>query len=287
MPVPGDLCLLQNLKAYMGGANSTDTSNDGVLASLITAASVFIAAFLDRDLFTLGGQGMSALASVGADAGGAYITLSAALPAVPPIATVMTDFASGVTTTVIAPAGGMLNTSSKLYLASTTSLSAGDPVDFAFQLTYAETYNGSGKAWQWVKQWPIGSLIAVTDLPSGQAYSLAAIVADPELPRLMYKTVLANSSFILILPTGELLGQVFSCGIQNLQVTYTAGYLTPPPDLSQAALEVALLWFKDRDRIAVSGQGMLGTHVNFFNTSDLLPETRIKLNNYRRTLRGY
>jgi len=287
MPVPGDLCLLQNLKAYMGGANPTDTSNDGVLASLITAASVFIATFLDRDLFTLGGQGMSAIASVGSDAGGAFVTLSAALPAVPPIATQMTDFASGATAAVIAPAGAMSNTSGKLYLASTASLSAGDPVDFAFQLTYTETYNGSGKPWQWVKQWPIGSLIAVTDLPSGQAYSLSAIVADPELPRLMFKTVLANSSFILVLPTGELLGQIFSCGIQNLQVTYTAGYLTPPPDLAQAALELALLWFKNRDRIAVSGQGMLGTHVNFFNTSDLLPETRIKLNNYRRTLRGY
>ncbi|MGD0076809.1 MAG: hypothetical protein ABSD31_21140 [Candidatus Binataceae bacterium] len=287
MPTPGDLCLLQNLKAYMGGANPTDTSNDAVLASLITAASSFVAIFLDRDLFTLGGQGMTSIASVGADSGGAFVTLNAPLPAIPPIATQMTDFASGATTSVVAPASGSSNTNGKLYLASTTSLTAGDPVDFAFQLTYTETYNGSGKAWQWVKQWPIGSLIALTDLPSGQPYSLASIVADPELPRLMYKTVLANSSFILVLPTGELLGQIFSCGIQNLQVTYTAGYLTPPPDLAQAALEVALLWFKNRDRIGVSGQGMLGTHVNFFNTSDLLPETRIILNNYRRTLRGY
>jgi hypothetical protein len=287
MPIPGDLCLLQNLKAYMGGANPTDTTNDGVLSGLITAASTFIAAFLDRDLFTLGGQGMSAIASVGADSGGAFVTLSTALPGIPPIVTQVTDFASGVVTNVIAPAAGMSNANSKLYLASTTSLSAGDPVDFAFQLTYTETYNGSGKAWQWLKQWPIGSVNAVTDLPSGQPYSLSAIVPDPELPRLLFKTVLANSSFILVLPTGELLGQIFSCGIQNLKVVYSAGYLIPPPDLSQAALELALLWFKDRDRTAVSAQGMLGTHVNFFNTSDMLPETRLKLNNYRRTLRGY
>jgi len=287
MPIPGDLCLLQDLKAYMGGANPTDTSNDAVLSALITAASGFIAAFLDRDLFTLGGQGMSAIASVGTDAGGAYVALSAPLPGIPPIANQMTDFASGAVATVITPAAGMLNTTSKLYLSSTTSLSAGDPVDFAYQLTYTETYNGSGKPWQWVKQWPISSLVTITDLPSGQAYSLSAIVADPELPRLMFKTVLANSSFILVLPTGELLGQQFGCGIQNLQVVYTAGFLTPPRDLSQAALEVALLWFKDRDRIAIPSQGMLGTHVNFYNTSDLLPETRLKLNNYRRTLRGY
>jgi len=287
MPVPGDLCLLQNLKSYMGGANPTDTTNDGILSGLITASSTFIAAFLDRDLFTLGGQGISAIASVGTDSGGGFVTLTAPLPGIPPIATQVTDFTSGVVTNVIAPAAAMSNTNSKLYLASTTSLSAGDPVDFAFQLTYSETYNGSGKAWQWVKQWPIGSLNAVTDLPSGQPYSLTAIVADPELPRLLFKTVLANSSFILVLPTGELLGQIFSCGIQNLQVVYTAGYLAPPPDLSQAALELAVLWFKDRDRTAVSAQGMLGTHVSFFNTSDMLPETRLKLNNYRRTLRGY
>ncbi|HTY53926.1 MAG TPA: hypothetical protein VMB26_01935 [Candidatus Binataceae bacterium] len=287
MPTPGDLCLLQNLKAYMGGANPTDTTNDGVLASLITAASVFIAGFLDRNLYILGGQGISAIASVGSDAGGAYITLTAALPGIPPIGTQMTDFTSGATTSVIAPASGMLNTTSKLYLASTTSLSVSDTVDFAFQLTFIETYNGSGKPWQWVKQWPIGSLVSITDLPSGQPYSLASIVPDPELPRLMFKTVIANTSFILVLPTGELLGQIFGCGIQNLQVVYNAGYLTTPPDLSQAALEVALLWFKDRDHIDVSGQGMLGTHVNFFNTSDLLPQTVIKLNNYKRTLRGY
>ena len=287
MPVPGDLCLLQDLKLYMGGANPADTSNDNVLASLITATSAFIAAYLDRDLMSLGGQGMSAIASIGTDAGGAFVTLSAALPTIPPLATQMTDLASGATTAVIAPAGSITNSTGKVYLASTTSLSPGDPVAFAFLRTYAETYDGSGKPWQWVKQWPIGSLTSVIDLPSGQAYALTAIAADPELPRLVFKTSLGGSSAALVLLNGAMLGQVFSPGIQNLQITYTAGYLTPSADLAQAARELALLWFKNRDRLGVSGQGMLGTHVSFFNTSDLLPETSLKLNPYRRTMRGF
>jgi len=287
MPVPGDLCLLQDLKLYMGGANPADTGNDNVLASLITAASAFIAAYLDRDLMSLGGQGMSAIASIGTDAGGAFVTLSAALPAIPPPATQMTDLASAATTAVIAPAGAIANSTGKVYLAATTSLSAGDPVSFAFLRPYAETYDGGGKPWQWIKQWPIGSLTSVIDLPSGQAYALSAIAADPELPRLLFKTSLGGSSAALMLPSGAMLGQVFSPGIQNLQITYTAGYLTPPADLAQAARELALLWFKNRDRLGVSGQGMLGTHVSFFNTSDLLPETRLKLNPYRRTMRGF
>ncbi len=109
------------------------------------------------------------------------MVLGATLPALPPIGTQLTDLTSGAVSSVVAPAAGIANTASKLYVAVTTSFGAGDPVSFAFLQTYVETYDGSGKPWQWVRQWPIGSLSSVIDLPSGQPYALTAIAADPEL----------------------------------------------------------------------------------------------------------
>ena len=286
MATPGDLCLLQDLKLYMGGANPVDISNDALLERLISSASAFIARYVDRDLLSLGGQGYSNITSIGSDSGGAFLTLSPLLPSVPAQGVTVMDLTSNAVTNVVSPSGTM-NTTGTLYVASVSSLSAGDPVAISLFTSYSETHDGSGKVSQWLKEWPIRQLISVVDLSSGQPYPLNAIVADAELPRVTFATPLSGAPQLAILPSGFVLGNIFSPGLQNLQVIYAAGYSSPPPDLAQAACELALLWFRNRDRIGVSAEAMLGTHVSFFNTSDLLPQTRIKLDLYKRTIRGY
>jgi hypothetical protein len=287
MPIPGDLCLLQNLKRYMGGASPVDASHDEVLSNLISAVSAAIARYLDRDLMSLGGQGLSSVVSVGSDAGGAYVNLAAPLSAVPPLASSLSDLTSGFSAVTTQPAAGFSSTTDKLYVSATTGVASGDAVACGFLTTYAETHNGSGKPWQWVRQWPIAAIVSAVDLPSNEAYPLGLLQADQELPRVAFKTPGLQTASALLAGNGAMAGGIFNPGIQNLQITYTAGYLTTPPDLSQAACELAFLWFRNRERIGVSAQGMLGTHVSFFNSSDLLPETRLKLNAYRRTIRGF
>lgn len=44
-------------------------------------------------------------------------------------------------------------------------------------------------------------------------------------------------------------GWVFARGIQNVAITYTAGYLTPPAEIAQAATELVALRYKERTRI--------------------------------------
>jgi hypothetical protein len=287
MPLPGDLCILQALKLYMGGASPVDAGNDSLLGSLITAASAFIARYLDRDLLSLGGQGLSAIAAMGSDSGGSFVALAAQLPVVSPAGASVIDLTSGALTTIVTPTNAMTNSLSRLYLSSNVSLAVGDPVSVAFINTYVETYDGSGKRWQWVRQWPISKLIAVTDLTSGFAYPLNMISADAELPRISFVTPAPGSTTQIVFPNGSILGQIFNRGSQNLQVSYSAGYPTAPADLAQAACELALLWFRNRDRIGVSSEAILGSHVNFLSTSDLLPQTKMKLDLYKRTMRGY
>jgi hypothetical protein len=233
---------------------------------------------------SLGGQGLASVSAVGSDAGGQFIELMLPLPTVPAVGAAVTDFTSGATTSIADPAAGASNSAVKLYLSSTSTFVAADPIGVSLLPNYIETYDGSGKPFQWLRQWPIASLSSVIDLPSGQPYPTSLIVADPELPRIIFVSSGTGDAQSVAFTSNR---PIFAGGAQNLQVSYSAGYLQTPPDLSQATIELAMLWFKDRDRLGISGESVLGTHASFYNTSDLLPQTRLKLNYYRRTMRGF
>ncbi len=283
MAVPGDLCLIDDVKAYMGGASTVDTTNDDALQILISAASAFVARYLDRDLMTLGGQGLASIASTGTDSGGAFLVLDAPLAGVPAVGATVSDLTGLLTTAVVAPTGGAVNTVSRLYVGSTSGMNPEDQLRATFSQTYTDVCDGSGKPWMYVRQWPVHSLVSVTDLFAGATYPVSGIIVDADLPRL---TITGSTSDSVAIASGFSQGGVFAQGLRNLSVTYLAGYSSTPADLSLATVEIVLLWFKNRDRIGISGEGMLGSHVNFFNVSDLAPATRLKLAPYRRTISG-
>lgn len=57
----------------------------------------------------------------------------------------------------------------------------------------------------------------------------------------------------------------FTRGVGNVEITYTAGYQSVPADLASAATELALLMFRDRDRVGLTSKSVAGEVIGLFN----------------------
>ncbi len=76
-------------------------------------------------------------------------------------------------------------------------------------------------------------------------------------------------------------GFCFTPGVQNVAVTYTAGYTTTPPEIEQACIELVALRYKERDRIGHVSKGVAGETVTF-TQKDMPPNVQTILNQYLR-----
>jgi hypothetical protein len=72
----------------------------------------------------------------------------------------------------------------------------------------------------------------------------------------------------------------FHEGVQNVSITYTAGYATIPPDLTQACCLLASLAYKERDRMGIDSKTVGGETISF-TKDDLPPSVMQTINNYR------
>jgi hypothetical protein len=77
-------------------------------------------------------------------------------------------------------------------------------------------------------------------------------------------------------------GFLFTRGVQNVQVSYTAGYLTVPLDLKQAAIESFALAYRQRTHIGERSNSMSGQVTLAFDMSDVPPRSMNVFNQYRR-----
>lgn len=66
-----------------------------------------------------------------------------------------------------------------------------------------------------------------------------------------------------------------------LTVQYTAGYSAIPPDIEQACIELVVYRYKERDRMGVTTTNMNGVQTASYRVSDMLPETKTLLMQYR------
>jgi len=80
-------------------------------------------------------------------------------------------------------------------------------------------------------------------------------------------------------------GFSFSRGVQNVQLTYTAGYLNVPLDLKQAAIEAFALAYRQRTHIGEKSNSMGGQVTLAFDISDVPPRSLNIFNQYRRLAR--
>lgn len=77
-------------------------------------------------------------------------------------------------------------------------------------------------------------------------------------------------------------GFSFCRGVQNVQVSYTAGYSAVPLDLKQAAIEAFALAYRQRTHIGEKSSSMGGQVTLAFDMSDVPPRALALFNQYRR-----
>jgi hypothetical protein len=77
-------------------------------------------------------------------------------------------------------------------------------------------------------------------------------------------------------------GFTFCRGVQNVQVSYTAGYSAVPLDLKQAAIEAFALAYRQRTHIGEKSNSMGGQVTLAFDASDVPGRSMAVFNQYRR-----
>lgn len=81
----------------------------------------------------------------------------------------------------------------------------------------------------------------------------------------------------------RLTGRWFDQGLGNVQLTYTAGYASVPPEIEQACIELVALRYKERDRIGHQSKSLAGETVTFM-IKDFPDSVRTILGNWRKVV---
>lgn len=77
-------------------------------------------------------------------------------------------------------------------------------------------------------------------------------------------------------------GAYFTRGLSNVEIQYTAGFETPPAELSQVAIETIALRFKEREWTGFNSKGLAGETVSF-DRRDFSASARTAMSPYVRT----
>lgn len=73
-------------------------------------------------------------------------------------------------------------------------------------------------------------------------------------------------------------GYWFSRRKQNVVITYTAGFAQIPPTASQACIELVATKYRERARLGVASENIVGVRAVTYKIQDMLPITQTALN---------
>lgn len=132
--------------------------------------------------------------------------------------------------------------------------------------SYTERYNGTGNYSMMVKNYPITAISSLT--------VNGAIVSASDGVSVGY--VYDNNQIIFI-------GNKIAKGIQNVAITYTAGYAAIPQDIKQVVIELVGYKFKEMNRIGLESKTIAG-EVTTFSLKDLKEHNKNLLNNYNKVI---
>ncbi len=136
--------------------------------------------------------------------------------------------------------------------------------------TLNETYDGNGSDRLLPRSFPVSTVSSVS----------VDGVSVPQAPAPWGSGFLWDGRRILLRG-----GFTFCSGVQNVQVSYTAGYPTVPLDLKQAAIEAFALAYRQRTHIGEKSNSMGGQVTLAFDMSDVPPRSLNVFNQYRRLAR--
>jgi len=142
--------------------------------------------------------------------------------------------------------------------------------------SYTDTYDGAGKTWMLLRQWPVLSVAAIAITQCGVVTTLTdATSFQLEAP------IPAGGAQRLTLVSPHL---YFPRGRGNVQITYQAGYETVPPDVAQACIEAVGEAYQRRNRIGQTSVSSQGQTTVAFSQSDLNAAAKAMLEPYIRRL---
>jgi hypothetical protein len=133
--------------------------------------------------------------------------------------------------------------------------------------TYTMTSDGKGQHRLSTTAYPLQSVSSV--------YVDGSLV-PPAISPTTHGWVISNNAVALR-------GYEFTRGYSNVQITYTAGYDTTPPDLEQACLELCGLRWREKSRIGEVSKNIGGEVVTFM-VKDFPPSVLTTLMQYRRVI---
>lgn len=80
-------------------------------------------------------------------------------------------------------------------------------------------------------------------------------------------------------------GSVFTRGLRNISVSYTAGFIVVPDDIVQACVELVAWRYKEKERVGQSTVSFASSGQNVtYQTSDVPADVKTTLNNYRKVV---
>ncbi|MBV9858751.1 MAG: phage gp6-like head-tail connector protein [Alphaproteobacteria bacterium] len=86
----------------------------------------------------------------------------------------------------------------------------------------------------------------------------------------------------LFTPTELVLrGYVFTRGVGNIQLIYTAGFALPPPEIAQACIELVAQRYKERSRVGEVSKALGGGETVSFSQKDMSDDVKTILQQYR------
>jgi hypothetical protein len=140
-----------------------------------------------------------------------------------------------------------------------------------FQLTtYSEVRNGLGGTYMTLKQQPVTAVASLTI--NGLAIPARPPLGGQSATGYGYGYTFDRTRIMVS-------GPCFYQGMQNVAITYTAGFATTPADLEQAIIDWVGDEFKYKDRIGKASEGIEGQTIAF-NMKSIPPRVQSVLNIY-------
>ena len=131
--------------------------------------------------------------------------------------------------------------------------------------TYTEYYSGQGTQELFLDQRPI---ISITSIKQDSEWAFGS------------DSTFASDNYAIQDDRVVLKDNVFSSGVRNLQVIYTAGYATIPTDLKQACIEEVARAFDKRLNVDVSSRTLADTSTFTMRQESLMQDTIDVLKRY-------
>lgn len=142
--------------------------------------------------------------------------------------------------------------------------------DFGPAAEATEFFDGHGGSALYLPRGPVTAVATVT-------VNGAAIPARPSV---------TGQGWVRTGQILRLVGHYFTKGVQNVAVTYSAGYAAVPEEIADAATDIVIWRYRERDREGYTSKTLGNGEVIGFSQDDIPASARTVLDTYKRVTPG-